>query len=90
MQQNILGMPVGKGRHSPISALVGAGPRVWGVLVLSAREVCQMGRSALQCPLMGDSNPKNKQKQQAQHSAKKASNQKKPAVSAVPASGKKK
>jgi hypothetical protein len=39
---------------------------------------------------MGDSNPKNKQKQQAQHSAKKASNQKKPAVSSVPASGKKK
>jgi len=32
---------------------------------------------------MGDSNPKNKQKQQAQHTAKKASNQKKPAVSSV-------
>jgi hypothetical protein len=32
---------------------------------------------------MGDSNPKNKQKQQAQHSAKKASNQKKPAVSSA-------
>jgi hypothetical protein len=39
---------------------------------------------------MGDSNPKNKQKQQAQHSAKNASNQKKPAVSSVPTSGKKK
>jgi hypothetical protein len=39
---------------------------------------------------MGDSNPKNKQKQQAQHNAKKASNQKKPSVSTVPASGKKK
>jgi hypothetical protein len=39
---------------------------------------------------MGDSNPKNKQKQQAQHSAKKASNQKKPAVSTASASGKKK
>jgi hypothetical protein len=38
---------------------------------------------------MGDSNPKNKQKQQAQHSAKKASNQEKPTVSTVPA-GKKK
>jgi hypothetical protein len=38
---------------------------------------------------MGDSNPKNKQKQQAQHSAKKASNQKKPAVSTANA-GKKK
>jgi len=34
---------------------------------------------------MGDSNPKNQQKQQAQQSAKKASNQKKPAVSTVPA-----
>jgi hypothetical protein len=33
---------------------------------------------------------KNKQKQQAQHSAKKASNQKKPAVSTASASGKKK
>jgi len=59
-------------------------------LLWRAREVCQIGRSALLCPPMGDSNPKNKQKQQAQHSAKKASNQKKPAVSAVPASGKKK
>jgi len=39
---------------------------------------------------MGDSNPKNKQKQQAQHTAKKASNQKKPAVSSLQASGKKK
>jgi hypothetical protein len=39
---------------------------------------------------MGDSNPKNKQKQLAQHDAKKASNQKKPAVSTVQASGKKK
>jgi hypothetical protein len=39
---------------------------------------------------MGDSNPKNKQKQQAQHDAKKASNQKKPAVSSVPATAKKK
>jgi len=39
---------------------------------------------------MGDSNPKNKQKQQAQHSAKKANNQKKATVSTVPASGKKK
>jgi len=39
---------------------------------------------------MGDSNPKNKQKQQAQHSAKKASNQKKTAVSSFQASGKKK
>jgi hypothetical protein len=39
---------------------------------------------------MGDSNPKNKQKQQAQHSAKKASNQKKTAASLVQASGKKK
>jgi hypothetical protein len=39
---------------------------------------------------MGDSNPKNKQKQQAQHSAKKASNQKKPAVATVQTSGKKK
>jgi hypothetical protein len=38
---------------------------------------------------MGDSNPKNKQKQQAQHSAKKASNQKKPAVPTAQA-GKKK
>jgi hypothetical protein len=38
---------------------------------------------------MGDSNPKNKQKQQTQHNAKKATNQKKPAVSSVPA-GKKK
>jgi hypothetical protein len=38
---------------------------------------------------MGDSNPKNKQKQQAQHSAKKAGNQKKPVASTVPA-GKKK
>jgi len=38
---------------------------------------------------MGDSNPKNKQKQQAQQSAKKTSNQKKPAVASVPA-GKKK
>jgi hypothetical protein len=44
----------------------------------------------LQWRLMGDSNPKNKQKQQAQHSAKKASNQKKPAGSSVPTSGKKK
>jgi hypothetical protein len=39
---------------------------------------------------MGDSNPKNKQKQQAQLSAKKASNQKKPAMSTAPASNKKK
>jgi hypothetical protein len=39
---------------------------------------------------MGDSNPKNKQKQQAQQSAKKASNLKKPAVSTAQASGKKK
>jgi len=39
---------------------------------------------------MGDSNPKNKQKQQAQHDAKKVSNQKKPAVSSFQASGKKK
>jgi len=39
---------------------------------------------------MGDSNPKNKQKQQAQQNAKKASNQKKPAVSSAPVSGKKK
>jgi hypothetical protein len=39
---------------------------------------------------MGDSNPKNKQKQQAQQSAKKASNQKKPAVSTMPAASKKK
>jgi hypothetical protein len=38
---------------------------------------------------MGDSNPKNKQKQQAQHSAKKASIQKKAAAPTVPA-GKKK
>jgi hypothetical protein len=38
---------------------------------------------------MGDSNPKNKQKQQAQQNAKKATNQKKPAVSTAPA-GKKK
>jgi hypothetical protein len=52
--------------------------------------MCQIVRSALQFPLMGDSNPKNKQKQQAQQSAKKASNQKKPAGSTAPASGKKK
>jgi len=39
---------------------------------------------------MGDSNPKNKQKQQAQHAAKKASNQKKPSVSTFQGSGKKK
>jgi hypothetical protein len=39
---------------------------------------------------MGDSNPKNKQKQQAQHSAKKASSQKKPAVPTATVSGKKK
>jgi hypothetical protein len=39
---------------------------------------------------MGDSNPKNKQKQKAQHSAKKASNQKKLGVSTAPVSGKKK
>jgi hypothetical protein len=51
--------------------------------------MCQIGRGALQFLPMGDSNPKNKQKQQAQHSAKKAGNQKKPAVSTVPA-GKKK
>jgi hypothetical protein len=38
---------------------------------------------------MGDSNPKNKQKQKAQHDAKKASHQKKPAVSSFQA-GKKK
>jgi hypothetical protein len=38
---------------------------------------------------MGDSNPKNKQKQQAQHSAKKAGNQKKAAVPTVQASRKK-
>jgi hypothetical protein len=38
---------------------------------------------------MGDSNPKNKQKQQAQHSAKKAGSQKKPAVP-TPQAGKKK
>jgi hypothetical protein len=38
---------------------------------------------------MGDSNPKNKQKQQAQHSAKKASNQKKTAMSTALASKKK-
>jgi len=39
---------------------------------------------------MGDSNPKNKQKQQAQQSAKKASNQKKPVARAIPVPGKKK
>jgi hypothetical protein len=39
---------------------------------------------------MGDSNPKNKQKQQAQHNAKKAGNQKKPSVSTVASTGKKK
>jgi hypothetical protein len=39
---------------------------------------------------MGDSNPKNKQKQQAQQNAKKAGNQKKPAVSSFQATGKKK
>jgi hypothetical protein len=53
-------------------------------------EMYQIAGSGLRCPPMGDSNPKNKQKQQAQQSAKKASNQKKPAVSSVPASGKKK
>jgi hypothetical protein len=52
--------------------------------------VYQFDRGALPFPLMGDSNPKNKQKQQAQHSAKKASNQKKPAVSTAMSSGKKK
>jgi hypothetical protein len=40
--------------------------------------------------IMGDSNPKNKQKQQAQHDAKKTANQKKPAVSSFQVSGKKK
>jgi hypothetical protein len=35
--------------------------------------------------IMGDSNPKNKQKQQAQQSAKKAGNQKKPATPSSPA-----
>ncbi len=39
---------------------------------------------------MGDSNPKNKQKQKNQQTAKKASNQKKPAVSSFQATGKKK
>jgi hypothetical protein len=39
---------------------------------------------------MGDSNPKNKQKQQAQQSAKKAGNQKKPVVSSFKPPGKKK
>ncbi len=39
---------------------------------------------------MGDSNPKNKQKQQTQHDAKKAGKQKKAAVSTFQASGKKK
>jgi len=34
---------------------------------------------------MGDANPKNKQKQKAQQSAKKTSNQKKPAVASLPA-----
>ncbi len=38
---------------------------------------------------MGDTNPKNNQKKKAQASAKKAGNQKKPAVSSAPA-GKKK
>jgi hypothetical protein len=38
---------------------------------------------------MGDSNPKNKHKQQAQHDAKKASNQKQPVVSTFQASDKK-
>ena len=53
-------------------------------------EMYQIAGGGLRCPPMGDSNPKNKQKQQAQQSAKKASNQKKPAVSSAPASGKKK
>jgi hypothetical protein len=59
-------------------------------LLSSARGLYQFGGSTLQSPPMGDSNPKNKQKQQAQQSAKKASNQKKPAVSTASASGKKK
>jgi hypothetical protein len=35
--------------------------------------------------VMGDKNPKNNQKKKTQHDAKKASNQKKPAVSSAPA-----
>jgi hypothetical protein len=40
--------------------------------------------------IMGDANPKNKHKQQVQHDAKKAGNQKKPVVSTFQAPGKKK
>jgi hypothetical protein len=39
---------------------------------------------------MGDSNPKNKQKQKAQQSAKKTGNQKKPAAPSPQASAKRK
>jgi len=39
---------------------------------------------------MGDSIPKNKQKQQAQHNAKKSAGVKKPAVSSIQTSSKKK